>query len=72
MEPEGWILHSQELFTCSYPEPDQSSPHHPIPPLQDPNIPYIRLLGRLSKESVQVRGFFMIFVTNVFFMVKSC
>jgi hypothetical protein len=35
MEPEGSIPNSQELSTCSYPEPDQSSPHHPIPPLQD-------------------------------------
>jgi hypothetical protein len=24
-------------FSCAYPEPDQSSPHHPIPPLQDPS-----------------------------------
>jgi hypothetical protein len=29
--------YSQELSTCSYPEPDQSSPHHAIPPLQDPS-----------------------------------
>jgi hypothetical protein len=35
MEPEGSIPNSQELSTCSYPEPDQSIPHHPIPPLQD-------------------------------------
>jgi hypothetical protein len=28
MEPEGSLPHSQELSTCSYPEPDQSSPHH--------------------------------------------
>jgi hypothetical protein len=35
MELEGSIPNSQELSTCSYPEPDQSSPHHPIPPLQD-------------------------------------
>jgi hypothetical protein len=27
MEPEGSIPNSQELSTCSYPEPDQSSPH---------------------------------------------
>jgi hypothetical protein len=33
MEPEGSIPNSQEFSTCSYPEPDQSSPHHPIPPL---------------------------------------
>jgi hypothetical protein len=34
MEPEGSIPNSQELSTCSYHEPDQFSPHHPIPPLQ--------------------------------------
>jgi hypothetical protein len=32
MEPEGSIPISQELSTCSYPEPDQSSLHHSIPP----------------------------------------
>jgi hypothetical protein len=37
MDPEGLILNSQQLPICSYPEPDQSSPHHPIPPLQDPS-----------------------------------
>jgi hypothetical protein len=42
MEPEGSIPNSQELSTCSYPEPDQSSPHHPIPPLQDPST-HLRL-----------------------------
>jgi hypothetical protein len=36
MEPEGSVPNSQELSTCSYPEPDQSSPYHPIPPLQVP------------------------------------
>jgi hypothetical protein len=30
MEPEGSLPNSQELSTCLYPEPDQSSPHHPI------------------------------------------
>jgi hypothetical protein len=35
MEHESSLPHSQELSTCPYPEPDQSSPHHPIPPLQD-------------------------------------
>jgi hypothetical protein len=37
MEPEGSFSHSQELTTCSYLEPDQFSPHHPIPPFQDPS-----------------------------------
>jgi hypothetical protein len=37
MEPEGSIPNSQELSTCSYPEPDQSNQHHSIPPLQDPS-----------------------------------
>jgi hypothetical protein len=40
MEPEGSIPNSQELSTCCYPEPDQSSPYHPIPPLQDPSQYY--------------------------------
>jgi hypothetical protein len=31
MEPEGSIPNSQELSTWLYPEPDQSSPHHPHP-----------------------------------------
>jgi hypothetical protein len=30
MAPEGSLPHSQELSTCPYPEPDQTSPHHPI------------------------------------------
>jgi hypothetical protein len=28
MQPEGLSPNSQELSTCPYPEPDQSSPHH--------------------------------------------
>jgi hypothetical protein len=39
-EPEGSIPNSQELSTCPYNEPDQSSPNHPIPPLQDPSQCY--------------------------------
>jgi hypothetical protein len=29
MEPEVSLLHSEELSTCTYPEPDQTSPYHP-------------------------------------------
>jgi hypothetical protein len=36
MEREGSIPNSQELSICPYPEPDQSSPRHSIPPLQRP------------------------------------
>jgi hypothetical protein len=39
-KPEGSIPNSQELSTCPYPQSDQSSPHHPIPPLQDPSWYY--------------------------------
>jgi hypothetical protein len=39
----------------------------------NPNfISIFRRLGRLSKESVQVRGLFRLFITNLFFTVKSC
>jgi hypothetical protein len=31
MEPEGSIPNSQELSTCSYPEPDITSPHPTSP-----------------------------------------
>jgi hypothetical protein len=30
MEPECSLAHSQELFTCIYPEPDQSSQYTPF------------------------------------------
>jgi hypothetical protein len=37
MEPEGSLPSSQELSNCTYPEPDQSNPHHSIPPLKSPS-----------------------------------
>jgi hypothetical protein len=40
MKPEGSLLHSQELSTCPYPEPNQSSPHHLILSIQDPSQDY--------------------------------
>jgi hypothetical protein len=43
MEPEGSIPNSQELSTCSYPEPDQCIPRHHIPPLQGLVSPTINL-----------------------------
>jgi hypothetical protein len=54
MELEGSIPNSQELSTFPYPEPDQSSHHF-----------FFARLGRLSKESVQVRGYFENFATNL-------
>jgi hypothetical protein len=71
MHPEGSLPHSQELSTYPYPEPEQSSPHHPIHVckiLHNPNLVSIfRRLDRLSKESVQVRGSFEHFVASLFF-----
>jgi hypothetical protein len=80
MEPEGSLPCPQEPSTGPSPEPDQSTPYHPILSLWDhilltfqvPNLISIFFrLGRLSKESVQVRGFLRIFVTSLFFTV-SC
>jgi hypothetical protein len=36
MEPEGSLPRSQELSTCTYPEPNQSNPQHPILSLNGP------------------------------------
>ena len=38
MEPEGPLTHSYVPATCPYPEPDQSSPHLPIPHPEDPPL----------------------------------
>jgi hypothetical protein len=35
-EPEGPLMCSHEPSTGSYPDPDQSSPYHPILSLEDP------------------------------------
>jgi hypothetical protein len=37
MEPEGSLPSSQELTTCTYPEPNQSSPQHSLLFLKDPS-----------------------------------
>jgi hypothetical protein len=53
------------LFLSSA-RPIQSTLPHPTSP-RSPNLIFIfRSLGRLSKESVQVRASFMIFVTSLF------
>jgi hypothetical protein len=36
MQPEGLLPCSQEPYTDNYPEPDESSPYHPILALRDP------------------------------------
>jgi len=41
MEPEGWLLCSQEPPAFLYPQPDQSSPRLPIQVPQDPQVPQI-------------------------------
>ena len=40
MEPEGSLPHSQQPTTCSYPEPDQSSPYSPKQLPEDPSQYY--------------------------------
>jgi hypothetical protein len=43
MEHESSLPHSQELSTCPYPKPAQSSPHHSSLLLQDTTCTYIGL-----------------------------
>jgi hypothetical protein len=43
MEPEGPLPCSQEPFTGPYPEPNQSSPYHPILSFQDVIIHFINV-----------------------------
>jgi hypothetical protein len=66
MEPEVSLPLSQELSTCTYPEPDQPSPQHSILSLMSIFLP----LGHLSKESAQVNGSLIRFVTSLLFMVR--
>jgi hypothetical protein len=40
MEPEGSIPNSQELFNCSYPEPDNIPQYPSNPTLKDPSYYY--------------------------------
>jgi hypothetical protein len=41
MESEGSLPRSQELSTCTYPEPNQFSPRHPIPSLKGRSSYYL-------------------------------
>jgi hypothetical protein len=45
MEPEGSLPRSQELSNYTYPEPDQSSPQHPILSLEGPMLSIHLRLG---------------------------
>ena len=40
MESESSLPHSQTPAACPYPEPDQSSPCLPIPPLEESHVPF--------------------------------
>jgi hypothetical protein len=46
MEHEGSSPLSQELSTCLYPEPDRSSPNHPILSLQEITMRIIMIRGK--------------------------
>jgi hypothetical protein len=43
MELEGSLPRSQALTTCTYPEPDQSSPHHPVVGLKMSCLPTVAM-----------------------------
>jgi hypothetical protein len=50
MEPEGSLPRSQELSTCTYPEPDQSSPQHPTLPRPAREADYLAPVSTLSTQ----------------------
>jgi hypothetical protein len=53
MEPEGSLPSSQELSTCTYPEPDQSSPQHSLQKavLSSPNLVTLMIEKLHSSET---------------------
>jgi hypothetical protein len=53
MEPEGSSPHSQAPATCPYPEPAQSSPHTPIPLLEE----IIIIIIKGSGKEVEIQEF---------------
>jgi hypothetical protein len=67
MEPEGSLPSSQELSTCTYPEPDESSPQHSILSLKGPsyithiyiyiNLTVMCINDRLCGLVVRVSGY---------------
>jgi hypothetical protein len=63
MEPEGSLPSSQELSTCTYPEPDQSSPQHSLLSSKVLNNE-IRLYNKLP-ERIRVLGNFRSFKNEV-------
>jgi hypothetical protein len=77
MESEGSLSCSQKPSTGPYPEPDQSSPYHPILSLLkiifhvQNLISIFFSLGRLSRLSVQVWGLFW-YNKLTFFTAWSC
>jgi hypothetical protein len=56
MEPEGSLPSSQELSTCTYPEPDQSSPQTLQERLKQEDFPAVlRAVGgpEITQENIQ-------------------
>jgi hypothetical protein len=51
MEPEGSLPSSQKLSTCTYPEPDQSSPQTEITYLLKFNKSYKTIMGNHRREN---------------------
>jgi hypothetical protein len=51
MEPEGSLPNSQELSTCPYPEPDQSSLDHPNLSLSPRSILILPIYTRPSSSN---------------------
>jgi hypothetical protein len=65
MESEGSLPSLQELSTCTYPEPDQSSPQHSLLSLKGPSLSiHLRLglhSGLFPEQHVNIKCYVLLY-----------
>jgi hypothetical protein len=71
MEPDDSLPCSQKPSTCSYPQPDQSSSHHPIPSLVRSILILSTHLRLYLPKSLYPSGFFTISCIHSFYPIRA-